>query len=1367
MPQRVSADAGSAPIPTWRVAPIVNLGRRFNQVHAHLSARRVPTRLQYQTTECGVAALAMILAYHGRHVPMEDIRRVTGVSRDCLNAADMVRAGRHYGLECSAYSREPDDLRRMSFPFVVHVRFIHFVVVEGMTADRVLVNDPACGRSEIPIEQFDESFTGIVITFRPGPTFQPGGHRDRLFRDLWQSIDGGTASLLALAALTAVLTPFILVHTATTIARTESLWPSGIAIIGILLALRGALHLGQALTLEAAYRRLSGRQSESFLHTLVRRSFAYLSYRMPSEQVKSVYDIDLVARLLCKDLFPALLTLPAVVIIVGALFQLNTTVGTVALALAVLNMLCLTGLSYWRGGDARKARQSGDEDFRGTFDRLVTIESNKVAGMDRDYVAADMGRQAQTAIHEQRDATACIATATVSRSAQLGTVLATAALAGGAQVTGTLDAGGLISCIFLACALAHAMQDWPRLRGKGSSLHHALLRRDDLGTGDETTPQEPATTDASLYCKNVVFGHSPTRPPLLDGVDFEFRTPAEQVGITGRSGGGKSTFAAVAAGLYAPWSGTLETGPHVTWIDKSPFLFDGTVRENLLLWRDGIDDAALWRALRDACLDDVIAACADGLDTVVVARGRNFSGGQRQRLEIARALTFDPNVLILDEALDALNPALETQLRANLRRRGCALMIVSHRTSTLEACDRVLHFSNGRLSERHEVDDNTEDLQRTGIEALFAATVATRRAPTIDMSAASVQFTRGVRYLRREYWRQPHLPLLGRRRNTDEVVHLAPYGDGYKVEGTDRNAHPDDFHELLTCLYPTVDFQTRTPPALCRAWVASSLTELSSAAALSLAMTVGTIALAVLMSRQPAGEDIAPEWKVWLSLGGGLLVIGLLTTARQGLLLRIEQRARTLGHLYLSQRLIRTQAWFLRAVAPERLGRALSEFHRMLERLRIDTTARILDATMIGGGCLALGWFDVRIGLTALAFTVVGLLWEWRLARRLGALQARVDARHRSAYRFLLGMMRSVARLRAVGGHTRAADHWRAMHREALIQSERLGTSSAIGWAFRDVWLWSAFCVLVWTASSQFGGTWQMCATLLLTWQVLAVAHRISGIVPDARKAVTALSEIQVLMDAPLDPVGAKPAAAFSLELTNVGFGYAGTTKTALEDVSLRLNAGDIVAIAGPSGSGKSTLLRILLGFENPSSGTLNVDGRDLKETDAAFWRQGIGVVQQDDHIDTASTLRGIISGYADVDIDDVWRAAELALLGDDIKAMPMGMQTIVEHGKLSTGQEQRLLIARQLLRRPSLLILDEATNAISEDMQSRIFANLRAAGIGMILATHRKSAIAAADRVIVLDRGRLVWEGVPAAFAANSMFSDILRRERLAEGDI
>lgn len=215
-----------------------------------------------------------------------------------------------------------------------------------------------------------------------------------------------------------------------------------------------------------------------------------------------------------------------------------------------------------------------------------------------------------------------------------------------------------------------------------------------------------------LEFRNVSFSYNPTDPPLLDGFSLLLR-PGERIAIVGRSGCGKSTVAKLVAGLYIQTAGEIlfdgkpreaysraRLAGSVALVDQDITLFEGSFRENLTMWDPSVSDSDLIAATKDALIHDFIMSRSDGYDGVVIEGGRNMSGGQRQRLEIARALLSSPRLLVLDEATSALDTATEEALEHNLRRRGCSCIIIAHRLSTVRDCDRILVLDEGQLIEQ-------------------------------------------------------------------------------------------------------------------------------------------------------------------------------------------------------------------------------------------------------------------------------------------------------------------------------------------------------------------------------------------------------------------------------------------------------------------------------------------------------------------------------------------------------------------------------------------------------------------------------------------------------------------------------------------
>ncbi|MGP1609183.1 MAG: cysteine peptidase family C39 domain-containing protein, partial [Burkholderiales bacterium] len=336
-----------------------------------LSARvvTVPTRLQFQTTECGVAALAMMLAHYGRHVSMEELRQASGASRDCTNAADMVRAARHFGLVAKAYTREPAALKELRFPFVVHTRFIHFTVVEGITDTHILINDPYCGRTECSLDEFDEMFTGIVITMEPGEEFRRSYPAPSPLRQWWQRAREGSARatrhlwLAAVSALTATLSLLFIAHS---LGRSVDRGGVTLAEGGQLLLAGAALCLLAAVfsaALASAQTCLAAAQTRALASWLQALPFNFFAYRLPARLQATIYAASNASQVLCGELLPVLLRLPGVLLLLGALWSLSTPVGILLSCICLLYALALCLLFRWRSGAARNLDEETGRDF--------------------------------------------------------------------------------------------------------------------------------------------------------------------------------------------------------------------------------------------------------------------------------------------------------------------------------------------------------------------------------------------------------------------------------------------------------------------------------------------------------------------------------------------------------------------------------------------------------------------------------------------------------------------------------------------------------------------------------------------------------------------------------------------------------------------------------------------------------------------------------------------------------------------------------------------------------------------------------------------------------------------------------------------
>ncbi|MGQ0655177.1 MAG: ATP-binding cassette domain-containing protein [Betaproteobacteria bacterium] len=1359
---------------------------------------RVPTRLQFQTTECGVAALAMVLAHHGKHVPTSEIRRVTGVSRDCMNAADMARAARHFGLECRAYRREVEDLRSLEAPYVVHIRFIHFMVAEGMTDTHLLVNDPHAGRQEVPLEKFSEAFTGVVLTFTPSMAFERDGRPIAAGSALAARIPLGARVLAGLALGAGLALPVPLVMFAFLLGSAVDSGVFPFALLGAV-ALRGALRLLQSAAFAELARRLSVSEAGAMARQLLAVPYAFFAYRLPSRLHATLYSGDLVAKVVCEDgVLPAFTRALGALLLISATAFVHPPAAWALAAASAAYLIAVAVLARWRSGDERSHRAYADEELRQLAWSASRIESVKLGTMDRDFVVGGLGAAANQQGGFQRFAVA-------ARGAHAaGAVLeyATAALAlllGAAQVAaGVLTPGDALVLVVLAWACGLALHELAAVRGRLDHLRHALLHVEDVHAEAVDTSAAPPATAApehALELRKVVFGYAAMKPPLIRDASLAVAR-GEQLGITGPSGGGKSTLVGVLVGLHCPSAGDILTQPghRVAWIDKTPFFFEGTVLENLQLWQPDFDAAALEDALGDACVDEVLAARPGGVSSRVEAQARNFSGGQQQRLELARALLRRPTLLVLDEATDALDPALEARIRTNLRRRGCTLVIVSHRASTLAACDRVIHVAGGRIVEacvapaepfmqaEQEAPAAPRPVDPAPVVAAFRSVALALdervsmpedlRTGTafevLDALAAHNGFAlRRVRFTVRESWRRDHGPLIAFLRGSGRAVALLPHGDRYRIVDADGKvlaAVPGEatLADEACALYARPrELGSSSWPLFSSGW-RRARGDLWRAAALSVplafaAATLPAVAAGVFAHPGPSSQLASAA----LVLAGAAVVVALLETARMLALLRFEGRLELSMLAALQAGVARILPAFARSAPPELLSRGIAGVPRWMETLRGEPL-RLGLGLAVTAACL--GWLalqSAQLAAWAFALCLPALGAAPLIARLAREIDERLLHERAAARRLLMDLLYGFARLRLLRRAPAALAAWLQDYGAEKRLEARVRRWRAWQAVLEDVYPWLAlvaFAAVLLDAVPAASAV----PLLIAAWLALRSATQGGAFLAALVRSRPLARHVDALIAAPCDHrSSAAPASRAALEARELSYRYPGTTRAVLDGVSLRVDPGELVGIAGPSGSGKSTLLRLLLAFDRPDAGVVKWGSEPLDALDIQRWRARIAAVFQDDRLEQASTLRSQVSGCAMIGIQDVWRAARIAAVDADIRAMPMGMQTIVEGNRVSTGQEQRILIARALARRPSLLVLDEAINAIPEALQARVLDNLRVLGITSLLVTHRESALARCDRIFLLEDGRVVWSGPPQGLSAQQRVLERLRQEQ------
>jgi NHLM bacteriocin system ABC transporter peptidase/ATP-binding protein len=693
----------------------------------HTPRVRTPTRLQMEATECGAAALAIVLEHHGSYLPLSQVRIECGVSRDGSKAGNMLRAARRYGLQARGFRKEPEELRQLPVPMIVHWNMNHFVVVEGFGTDSVFLNDPATGPRTVTQTEFGQSFTGVVLTLEPTDDFVKTGKRPALLPALLARARGSSVALtfVILASLLLVLPGLLIpvfgkVFVDSVLVGGKRDWLVGL-LIGMALTgmLRAALTGLQRSALLRLVTKLSVSTASSFMWHVLRLPVPFFFARSPGELASRVRLNDAVASLLSGRLSAVVLDLLLVAFYGTAMAYFDVWLTAIGIATAILHLTLLKFAERTRTDLSRRVTQEAGKLQGVAAGGLQMIETIKATGAEADFFAQWAGHQAKLVNAQQtlarRESALAIAASAVTRiNSVLVLGLGALRVMDGHMTLGTLVAFQSLMTSFIGpieslAAFGASLQE---LRGSVERLDDVLSHERDPSTVKDNSGSEHQRLNGELQLAAVSFSYLPYAPPLVEALDLHI-APGERVALIGGTGSGKSTVAKLVTGLYTPQSGQVlfdgvprgelaASALHrsVALVDQDITLFEGSVRDNLTLWDTTVPEADVVQAAKDACIHEDIARLQGGYGAKLTEGGFNFSGGQRQRLEIARALVRQPALLVLDEATSALDAETERRVDENLRRRGVSCLIIAHRLSTIRDCDEIIVLDHGRAVQR-------------------------------------------------------------------------------------------------------------------------------------------------------------------------------------------------------------------------------------------------------------------------------------------------------------------------------------------------------------------------------------------------------------------------------------------------------------------------------------------------------------------------------------------------------------------------------------------------------------------------------------------------------------------------------------------
>lgn len=707
--------------------------------------RKTPTVFQMEATECGAASLAMILAFFGKIVPLEQMRIETGVSRDGVKAGNIMRAAKRFGLECHGYNREPEKLLDMEMPCIVHWNFNHFVVLEGFKGQHVFINDPAVGRRKLTREEFDDGFTGIVLTFKLTDAFVPEKAQNSLLGLVKQRLHGQYAAVFMLFYIGLLLFfPGLVLPVVSQMFIDDILiagytdWLTKILVfMAALIVLKAGLTFYRDIVLQRLQSKLVLISGRSFLSHLVHLPMNFYEQRHSGDLVERMENNTDVSNFLAGDLAETVLNVIIAAFYLVLLFFYSPLMTIIGLGNIAISIFVVIYSKQVLANAAIKQQMSGGKLFSTVCAGIGISDTLKASGAENEYIMKILGYQAKYQNENQEQTRFQRIISAIPDSFGKITDILHLLVGSILVINGSLSMGMLTAYCALYSSFVEPVNALVTFTQKIHTMKSRMNRVDDVlhqqedprySTAKKSDQQRKLSGEVQL--KDISFGYNRFSPPLVEGFSFSLNC-GETIAFVGPSGCGKSTVAKVVSGLYAPWSGSIlfdgkEAVSYskeimtssISTVSQNITLFSGSIRDNIAMWNTALLESDIVAAAKDACIHDFIISCPGGYDYNLSENASNISGGQKQRLEIARALATNPSILIMDEATSALDPIIEKQVMDNIKRRGCTCILVAHRLSAIRDCNQIVVMRNGKIIQRgnHKSLMQEDGFYRTFVE---------------------------------------------------------------------------------------------------------------------------------------------------------------------------------------------------------------------------------------------------------------------------------------------------------------------------------------------------------------------------------------------------------------------------------------------------------------------------------------------------------------------------------------------------------------------------------------------------------------------------------------------------------------------------
>ncbi|SFQ29291.1 NHLM bacteriocin system ABC transporter, peptidase/ATP-binding protein [Butyrivibrio proteoclasticus] len=707
---------------------------------------KVPLIMQLEALECGAASLAMLMAYYGKWLPLEQVRSDCGVSRDGSNAKNIYLAAQNYGFDVKAFRKSPEKLRdNGTFPCIIHWNMNHFVVLDGFKGKKVYLNDPARGRVTVSWEEFDRAFTGVCIIPVPGEKFKPEGKPKSTLSFARKRLIGAGGAVAFVMVTTMLSYLFGIVNSVTsrifmdrllTGINRDWLYPF-ISIMVFLAVLQLVVAWAQAVYSLKINGKMAAIGSCSYMWKVLRLPMEFYSQRYAGDIQARLTLNESIAGTLVNTFAPLLLNSAMMVFYLVLMLRKSPLLTIVGLTALFFNIIVSRIISDKRMNIARVSMRDMGKLEATTVSCFQMIETIKASGAENGFFGKWAGYQAsanqQDVCAQKMDQFWGIIPAFVSTAANyivllLGVYLV---MQGDFTLGGVLLFQGLLTAFMSpAMMLVNAGQTIQEMRSQMERVEDVMEYPDDPALIENAKAGEISKLEGNVELKNITFGYSKLAEPLIKNFSISIKS-GERIAIVGPSGCGKSTLSKLISGLYQPWSGEVLfdgkgrseyprdviTGS-VAVVDQDIILFEGTIADNIRMWDESIEESDIIMAAHDAHLHEDIMKMPGGYRRKLTDHGRDLSGGQRQRMEIARVLAQDPTIIILDEATSALDAKTEYDVVRAIKDRGITCIVIAHRLSTVRDCDKILVLDHGEMV---ECGTHDELIQKNGAYAELVA----------------------------------------------------------------------------------------------------------------------------------------------------------------------------------------------------------------------------------------------------------------------------------------------------------------------------------------------------------------------------------------------------------------------------------------------------------------------------------------------------------------------------------------------------------------------------------------------------------------------------------------------------------------------